>query len=222
MHPSRKPSDASAPFGKAPDFRSVLFCSFKRNVECMKTLPGILLRACLALSLLTSAHGETAAEIFTQGQAAFNKGDLEIAQKHFELVYQLDPHNAQAVAYINRIKASGIGANATNRAKREKELGAVIIPKVEFREATLGTALEYLKQQAAKASPNIAPVSFVLPDDSIKMTPVTISLGQVPLTEVLRYLGDLAGANVTYEQYAVVIRSKKASPATAPQDPTKK
>ncbi len=188
----------------------------------MKILPGLLLCSCLALSLLSSAHGETAAEIFTQGQAAFNKGDLESAQKHFEMVYRLDPHNAQAVSYIRRIKASGIGADATNRAKREKELGSVIIPKVEFREATLGTALEYLKQQAAKAAPNIAPVSFVLPDDSIKMTPVTISLGQVPLTEVLRYLGELAGANVTYEQYAVVIRSKKASPATAPQDPTKK
>jgi hypothetical protein len=93
-------------------------------------------------------------------------------------------------------------------------------PADQFRDATLGSALDYLKNQAAKLSNNKVAVNFVvqLPDDVVKTRTVTLSLANVPFTEALRYLGDLAGVSFTYEKYAITVKPKAgAAPAPTAQ-----
>ena len=115
------------------------------------------------------------------------------------------------------------GARGKN-GDQEKNLAAVILPKVEFREATLGSALEYLKQAISKASDGKQVVNFVVqvPEEQVKTQPVTLNLTTIPATEALRYLGDVAGLEFQYEKYAVVVRSKgsgasaQAVPAVPP------
>ncbi|MES2571333.1 MAG: hypothetical protein V4710_14935 [Verrucomicrobiota bacterium] len=178
----------------------------------MKALPRILLFPLAAALLSTSALGESTVTLMNEAQAAYLRGDMATAKRNFELVHQLDARNTTAIGYLRMIKAAE--AKTTNGgAKQEKQLAAVILPQVQFREATLGSALDALKQQVAKASGGKSAISFVLqlPEETVKTTPVTLNLTNVPVTEVLRYMGELANITFSYEPFAVVVKPKNAS-----------
>jgi general secretion pathway protein D len=100
----------------------------------------------------------------------------------------------------------------------QKQLEKLIVPKVEFKEATLGSVLDFLKQTAAKASEGKTAVNFVvqLPDEQVKTKTVTLSLTNVPMSEVLRYLGGLADIDFAYEKYAILVKPHVATTQTAP------
>jgi tetratricopeptide (TPR) repeat protein len=168
---------------------------------------------------LFAVHGfaQGTPELLKEGQAAFLRGDLTTAQQHFESVYQIDPRNTVAIAYLRRIKLAQAN-KAAQTPSREKEFAAMILPKVAFRQVALGDVLEALRQQCARLYPEKAPVSFVLPEEKLASAQITLNLAQIPLTEALRYAAELAHATVTYEPYAVVIRpgSAGAPPAQPP------
>jgi hypothetical protein len=114
------------------------------------------------------------------------------------------------------MKAREVKAGAG--AVQEKQLSAIVLPKIEFREATLGSALDFLKQQVNKQSEGKTMVNFVLqlPEEQVKKQTVTLSLANVPFTEVLRYLGTLSGTTFTFEKYAITVRpAAGTAPATA-------
>ncbi len=181
----------------------------------MKSLPRFLLAgSCLAL-LAAPAFADSVAEILTTAQAAYQRGDLVTAKQNFELVYQLDSHNQTAITFLRRLKAQM--PKADGGAKQETQFAGVIIPQIRFTDATLGSALEFIKQQTAKATDGKIPINFVLqiPAETATNTTITLSLTNTPLTEVLRYVGGLAGVTFSYEKYAVVVKPKTA-PATAP------
>jgi hypothetical protein len=86
---------------------------------------------------------------------------------------------------------------------------------VELKEATLGSALDFLKKTVDRQSEGKLAVNFVvqLPDDQVTTQPVTLSLSNVPFTEVLRYLGGVAGLNFVYDKYAIIVKPLAAAPA---------
>lgn len=170
----------------------------------------------LGIALLTSvSFGESAAQLLSEAQAAYLRGDLEAAKRNFELVNQLEPRNATAIGYLRMIKAKE--AKGGGGAKLEKQLQSVILPQVQFREATLGSALDFLKQQVTKLTDGKLAVNFVLqlPEETVKTTQVTLNLTNVPFTEVLRYVGTLTNVTFSYEQYAIAVKPKAVSVTTA-------
>ena len=182
----------------------------------MAILPRTLLIQAAVAALALQAFAQGTPELLKDGQAAFLRGDLTTAKRHFERVYELEPRNTVAIAYLRRIQMAQ-GRTTGAPAQREKQLAAMVLPKVDFRQVALGEALESLRQQCARLYPQSAPVSFVLPEASLASTPITLSLTNVPLTEALRYAADLARANVAYEPYAIVIRP--AAPGVPPAQP---
>jgi hypothetical protein len=157
-----------------------------------------------------SAFAESTQQLLNEAQTAYIRGDIEAAKRNFELVARLEPRNLTAISYLRLIKAkeSQTGGAAT----QEKQFATIIIPKVEFREATLGSTLDFLKQQVAKQTDGKVAVNFVLqiPDEQAKTQGVTLSLTNIPFTEVLRYLGTLTNTTFAFEKYAIAVR-----PATA-------
>lgn len=186
------------------------------DCQPMAMLHRILLVQAAAGLLAVQALAQGTPELLKEGQAAFLRGDLTLAKRQFERVYELEPRNTVAIAYLRRIKiaqAKTMGALP----QRGKELAAMVLPKVEFRQVSFGDALESLKQQCARLYPESAPVSFVLTEAALASTPITLSLANAPLKEVLRYAAELARAEVAYEPYAIVIRP--VSPGTPPVPP---
>jgi general secretion pathway protein D len=146
-----------------------------------------------------------------------------------------------------------------NTAAIEAKLNKIIIPKVDFRDATVRSAIEFLKQKSRDLDPETDPtkqkgVNIVLklessatgtvpapvvppaaeqtipglepaaPAPAAEAPPavapinpsearITLSLSNVPMMEVLRYITSLAGLKIKIDPYAVAI-----VPASEPTD----
>lgn len=172
----------------------------------------------LALLFFTaiSAHAQTATQLIVEGRRAYMSRDLDTARTKFQQLLETDPGNTTAIQFLRAIEIVEAKASAAGNT-----FDKVVLPQVEFRNATFREALDYLKQQAAKQ--NVA-VSFVtqLPDETLAK-PITLSLKNVPFTEALRYLCETSGAQYAIEKYAIVIKplgspapvSDAASPSPA-------
>jgi hypothetical protein len=151
-----------------------------------------------------SCLAQSAQELFTEAQRAYVTGDVRTAETKFKRVLILDPNNKSAQGYLRMIAAqqrkSGVGGGDLQR-----QLQTLVLPKIELREATFGSALEYLKQQAEKQG---ARVSFVvqLPPEFVDSQKVTLNLANIPFTEAVRYLCELVHVKFSVEQFAIVIK----------------
>ena len=152
-------------------------------------------------------------KLMSEGQTAMIRGDMETAKSKFELVTKLEPKNLPAIAYLRQIAAQE--AQKPTSPQQEKQLSQLIIPKLEFKEATFTAALDFMRRKAAELSGGKQSVNFVvqIPAEA-QNTPVTLNLQNIPFTEALRYIAELAGAKVEYQKFAVVIRAGGAA-ATA-------
>ena len=181
--------------------------------------PLILLVVGLFLVAGTGASAQQSSQLFTEAQRAYMSGDVETAKEKFKLVLADDPNNTSAANYLRMIAAS---EPQDNGAQLEKKLKALILPKVEFREATFGSALEYLKQQAAKQSEGKIVVSFVvkLPPEFLDSQRVTLQLKNIPFTEALHYLCELGDVDYRVVKYAILVKKKEATESAAAQPST--
>ena len=165
-------------------------------------------------SFVSTSVAADVADLMTEAQRAYIRNDLAAAKEKFELVRKLDPANRTAVSYLRRIMADEIQQNAGKapRNTTQEALKKIILEKVEFREASLPEALEFLKQKGTQLGEGKVAINFVLQlDEQTQNAKITITLQKVPLAEVLRYVGDLAGVQFVYEPYAIVVKPKGAA-----------
>lgn len=171
----------------------------------MKLLPAFL----SLLVLGATVFAADVSKILSEAQTAMIRGDIETAKRNFQIVYQLDPKNVVAIGGLRQIaaqEAKGGGSPAI-----EKQLSAVILPQVQFKEATLTEALDFLKKKVTEASGGKQTANFVVQPGVDQNAKITLSLTNIPLTEALRYLSGLVNAKMDYQKYAIVIK-----PATGP------
>ena len=176
----------------------------------MKRITALLL-AVFTLSILPAAAQQSAT--LSQAQKAYLAGDIATAKPLFEQVLRDDPQNIAARNYLKAILLAE--AQAGPGAQVEKQLQALILPKVEFKDATLDSVLDALKQQAAKASGGKIVPNFVVQAGVNKSAPVTLQLTNIPFREAMRYVGDLVQADFVVDKYAIVVKPKPNAPAPA-------
>ena len=90
-------------------------------------------------------------------------------------------------------------------AELKKELNAIVLPEVEFREAAVTDVIAFLGQESKKYTKDKAAVNFVVVLPEGKAPTVTMSLRKIPLMEVLRYITVLTGLQCQVDPHAVVI-----------------
>jgi hypothetical protein len=176
----------------------------------MKLLPTLMFAALVLSTPAGFAAGESLQQILSDAQTAYLQGDMVTAKRNFEIVIQLDPKNQVARNYL-RIIQSQLAA-APKGSQIEKQLSTVILPKVDLKEATLGSVFEYLRQQVPKVTGGKSTVNFVIqvPDADLQTKQVTLQLTSVPFTVALKYLCDLAELQAEYQQYAIKITPRGA------------
>jgi len=104
--------------------------------------------------------------------------------------------------------------SAESKKELEKELSAIVLPEVEFREATVSDVIAFLRQESKKYTKDKAEINFVIVLPEGKEPTVTLSLRKIPLMEVLRYITVLTGLQCQVDPHAVVISPPlKLSPA---------
>ena len=181
-------------------------------MKTVRPLVGFLTSIVLAVG----AFAESTQELLTAAQIAYGKGDIETAKKNFQAVSRVDPKNQVAIGFLRKIAVDEAKKPAPSTT--QKQLEKLMLPKVEFRDATLGSVLDFLKQQAPKHSDGKVNVSFVVQPEVQSGQTVTLALANVPYSEVLRYLGELAKVEFVYDKYAIVVKPR-AGASTAESAP---
>lgn len=89
-----------------------------------------------------------------------------------------------------------------------EKLDAIVLPSVEFREANIKDVLHFLVEAARSYDPEKKGVNILLLDAE-NDTRLTLSLKQVSLHNILKYVSELASLSLDIEEQAVVLRKPK-------------
>lgn len=104
---------------------------------------------------------------------------------------------------VSQGNVSGYGASELKR-----KADSIIIPSLEFRGATLSEGFQFLRRKSVELDPEKKGINFVLkfsPEDPVLKTPLTLSLKDIPLTEAIKYITNLANVRWRVEEYAIAI-----------------
>lgn len=94
---------------------------------------------------------------------------------------------------------------------------SIILPKVEFKEATVEEVVEFLRKRSAEFDPESDPakrgLKIILLDRpaDLSTAKITLSLTNIPVNEALRYLAGLGGLEIAAEPNALILRAPKKS-----------
>ncbi|MBN8420224.1 MAG: hypothetical protein J0L73_15005 [Verrucomicrobia bacterium] len=94
--------------------------------------------------------------------------------------------------------------------KLQQKLDEIILPTMQFRNATIEEAVEYLRVKSREfdqktASPVSGGVSFILNKDKAAKTSISLDLKDIPLGVALRYCVEAAGLKYRVDARAVMI-----------------
>lgn len=121
-------------------------------------------------------------------------------------------------AELSSLFGARVQASSTASSGRDgitTKLRSYRLPKVEFEQATLIEILELLRLRSRDLDPMGKGVDFVLnvPEES-RGRQISLTLNDVPLEEVLRYICESAGVTYRVEEHAVMISSLSEKNAT--------
>ena len=85
----------------------------------------------------------------------------------------------------------------------------LILPQVEFRDATLDEAITFIRMKAREVDPAKKGVNILRKPGAGPEAKITLSLKQVPVNEALRYVASLAGHGLTNEGETFVLTPSK-------------
>jgi hypothetical protein len=161
----------------------------------------------LASILTFTAFAQETQTLLAEAQRDYIRGDRKTAKEKFTLVSKAEPNNRIAANYLRIIAAEEKKQGGDDAAVLRLRLDKTIIDRIDFRDASVGDALDFLGKKIAAVSPAGNKVNIVQQlTEEEKLTRVTLTLHNVPASEALKYIGQIANLTVSYEQFAVVVK----------------
>jgi hypothetical protein len=180
----------------------------------MKTLQ-TLSKVAVVLILSATAYSADLQKLLSDGQTAMIRGDIAAAKRSFELARKMDPKNPVVVGNLKQIAL--LEAKSGAPSTQEKQLSQIMIPQIQFNEASLSSALDFMKKKIGELSGGKLAVNFVVQPGVDQNARVTVNLTDIPASEALRYVGELANAKFEYQKYAILVRpAGGAAPGPTP------
>ena len=152
-----------------------------------------------ALMIAAAPAADDINTLFQQGRTAYYNGNFELASQLLTQVLAANPGHFETKAILAQIKVQSKGHSSL-----QKQYSAVIIPKFQVTDVTLAESLEALGIFAKNASNGKVQPNFVVRTPELNSARITLSLTDVPLTEVIRYLAEMSKARTTWDQHAVM------------------
>ncbi len=145
-------------------------------------------------------------------------GQYDEAEARCIRILEQRPNDQLAKRFLSEIQDRRRQQNPSANLKHK--LAEIIIPEVNVRGAAVADVIDSLQMEGQKRSADKAPINFVwqAPEES-KTVKVTLILRSVPLTDVLKYVTEIAGLRYRVDAHAVVIYKpvpaapKESSPA---------
>ena len=155
------------------------------------------------LMITASVQAEDLNAVYQQGRSAFYQGDFNTAQQLLSRVAAANPKHPDTVRMLAYIRANHRAPD--NPLKTQ--YAAVILPKVEMSDVTLTEAIEGLRALSKNASGGKVVPNVIVKGEELAQRKLSLSLSNIPLTEALNYVTQLAGAKATYDKHAVILSS---------------
>ncbi len=113
-------------------------------------------------------------------------------------------------AWANPVRRFNVDAkDAGGGSKIQRKLERIIIPKLEFKEATIAEALSFLRKKSVELDPDEPKTGVIIQikfdETPVADTRITVSLSNIPLIEALKYVTGLANLKFKVEPYAVSV-----------------
>lgn len=112
---------------------------------------------------------------------------------------QITSTDANAVAALD-LKTGRLSIQGGHKTQVLEVMRAdqIIIPSVQFREATLGESIDFIRIKAAQLDPGKKGVNIIVMPGA-PAARITLDLKEIPVTEALRYISELGGCRLTTE-----------------------
>lgn len=167
----------------------------------VKRIIPLLFSVVLALGSVSAQQSDVMAEAVR----AYNTGDYVTAKSLFQSLLSLNPRNTAAKNYLTQITLK-----ERSGPSMETRLKQITIAKVDFQETTPREAMTYVSQQVNKTIKDGKKLNIVwlVPAD-VQAPPVTLNLHDAPANEVLRYIAEMAGLKLSYEEFALKVTPDK-------------
>jgi len=163
-------------------------------------IPAIGLISCLFSSFTVASPSGANAQTIEQAKRAFAGGDQSTAFSLIQKVLAQDPNNPEAKETLAQFK------NPKKSLKQQIE--TVSVDQVRFKQVTLSEALAATTAIAEKNSGGSLHLNFVqqLPESFDQTKRFNLDLSNIPLSELLRYIGQLTNTQFVPETYAISVR----------------
>ena len=147
--------------------------------------------------------------------AVFNQERSSIVVRNTQA--QLDRIERFIVDSVQSVDTPAAPVNSAAPAGEAKPGETLVFPTIEFRDATVRECVDFLVAKSKGIDPKGTGVNILIKDaDKIGDVRITISLKEIPLAEVLRYVAGLANCELVREKFAFVIRPMEAGKVPAP------
>lgn len=180
------------------------------------TVAGALLAFCLFAPLAQAQNSDEA--LYKRGLAAYEGGNFETALKIFTDLAKRHPNHAK-IRYYQRNARLRVAAGAP-KPGLEAQLRAINIAEISLEDASLDLVFQYLSQKASELTGGKVTANFIYrgPKEEHEKGQISLKLSNVPLTEVIRYVGEMSGTHFKYEQHAIVAMPIGDVPAPVDQN----
>lgn len=167
-----------------------------------------ILALAFAMFPVAAAEPTGAQKLFAEAVRAVGSNDTEKAKALLVEALAVDPRHRQSALLLQRIRMQEQAGGGL-----EERLSQIIIPELDVREASLGSVLDHLPRLATQHSKDQFTLNLVrvFTPEYANETRITLSLRQVPLTEVLRYVAQAGGLEMQYQPHAVVLSRPQGS-----------
>lgn len=172
------------------------------STNTLRRAGAFLVLAITLSSFPGQARADDIKQAFEMGRAAYYKGDLEMAHKLLSIVEAKHPNHQETRQLLINIRAT-----LKQESSLKKRYEAVRLARLEFTDVSFEEALQGLRALSKKATNDQLLPNFIVKDATLNAKKVSLTLADVPLTQAIQYLADLADAKVTYDQHAVVFTS---------------
>ncbi len=160
-------------------------------------------------------------EFYEAAVQLYEAGEITSALEQVEYALKVEPRHAGAQALRRSIlvRHGGMGELIA----QQRRIESILIPEVKFHAVSFTTALAYLREQTKIATTGQYEPNFVVrSDQDLDSVKVNLELRNVPLSDALRYLCELAGVRYRLDRHAILIENVggAAPPVSEPSSPT--
>jgi hypothetical protein len=167
--------------------------------------------------IMASVQAEDLNAVYQQGRAAFYQGDFTTAQQLLSRVAAANPKHPDTVRMLAYIRANHRAPDNTLKT----QYATVILPKVEMSDVTLTEAIEGLRALSKNASGGKVVPNVIVKGEELAQRKLSLSLSNIPLTEALNYVTQLAGAKASYDKHAVILSTMADTTTSTAETATK-